>query len=55
MPAFIALKRGHEEQPADEVYITMPEKRRSTMRDLETCLNQLDLNSNAETKTKRIR
>ena len=55
MPAFITLKRGYEEQPADEVYISMPEKRRTTMRDVEMCLNQLDLNSNNETKTKRIR
>lgn len=55
MPAFITLKRGREEEPADEVFISMPEKRRTTMRDLESQLNQLSLNGSAEVKTKRIR
>lgn len=55
MPGVIALKRSRSAEPQEDVFISMPEKRVATLRDIEDHLDQLDLDSTQINKEKRFK
>ena len=54
MPGVIALKRSRSAEPQEDVFISMPEKRVATLRDIEDHLDQLHRSTKKKDLSKRL-